>query len=101
MLPTTKKVLALSFLTAVSAVPNVTVVPASSGASNPCSVYPSYDSTSSIAGPWIIQLANSDNPAIEGFGDNSQLFRTSGETGIHEGRVCLPIPIRLVHASRG
>jgi len=81
-----KQVVALSsLLTLALAVPNVTVVPATGG----CSVYPSYDASTGIAGPWTIILNDSDNPDIEDFGDNCQLFRTAGETGIHEGRISI------------
>ncbi|KAI1653829.1 hypothetical protein F4813DRAFT_372928 [Daldinia decipiens] len=36
-----------------------------------CSSYPGYDAASNTAGPWILQLVDSDNTAIEGFGDTS------------------------------
>jgi hypothetical protein len=65
------------------AIPDVTPVALTGG----CSAYPDYDASTQIAGPWILQLNSCDNPAIEGFGDNSQLIRRAGDTGIHKGRV--------------
>jgi len=83
LLTTPKLTTLFSLLSFTLAIPNVTVVPAIGG----CSAYPAYDASSGIAGPWTIILNSSENPAIESFGDNAQLVRTSGETGIHEGRV--------------
>ncbi|KAI1394463.1 uncharacterized protein F4822DRAFT_48345 [Hypoxylon trugodes] len=50
------------------ATPNVTakVLP-----SDDCSSYPGYDAASNTAGPWTVQLVDSDNAAIEGFSDTS------------------------------
>ncbi|KAI1474678.1 hypothetical protein K445DRAFT_323240 [Daldinia sp. EC12] len=39
--------------------------------SEDCSSYPGYDAATNTAGPWILQLVDSDNTAIEGFGDTS------------------------------
>ncbi|KAI0853074.1 hypothetical protein F5Y00DRAFT_257727 [Daldinia vernicosa] len=36
-----------------------------------CSSYPGYDAATNTAGPWLVQLVDSDNTAIEGFGDTS------------------------------
>ncbi|KAI8965207.1 hypothetical protein F5Y11DRAFT_313301 [Daldinia sp. FL1419] len=47
---------------------NVTVKPLPS---DDCSSYPLYDAATNTAGPWILQLVDSDNAAIEGFGDTS------------------------------
>ncbi|KAI1140058.1 hypothetical protein F5Y05DRAFT_377073 [Hypoxylon sp. FL0543] len=64
--------LALASLLAVAplarATPDVTVkvLP-----SEDCSSYPGYDAASNTAGPWTIQLVDSDNTAIEGFSDTS------------------------------
>lgn len=87
----TKLLTLSSLITFALAIPNVTVVPASGG----CAAYPAYDSSSGIAGPWTIALSSSENPDIEDFGDNAQLFRTAGETGIHEGSVRFASPLRL------
>lgn len=70
--------------TLVLAFPTVTPVALAGG----CASYPEYDASTGIAGPWIIQLNSCENSTIEGFGDNSQLIRRNGDTGIHEGRVC-------------
>ena len=35
-----------------------------------CSSYPQYNKESAIAGPWIVQLRDSDNAALEGYGDS-------------------------------
>lgn len=68
----TIKIIMLSKLTLASllagssfALPDVTVkeLPAS------CSSYPLYDASTGNAGPWILQVTSSDNPAIESFGD--------------------------------
>ncbi|KAI2464023.1 hypothetical protein F4781DRAFT_414490 [Annulohypoxylon bovei var. microspora] len=64
--------LALASLLAVApfagATPDVTanVLP-----SEDCSSYPGYDASTDTAGPWTIQLVDSDNVAIEGFSDTS------------------------------
>jgi hypothetical protein len=49
------------------ALPNVTAkaLPAD------CSSYPLYNEATGNAGPWILNLANSDNADIEGWGDSS------------------------------
>lgn len=54
-------------LPATLAVPNVTAkaLPAD------CSSYPEYNAETGNAGPWILNLANSDNADIEGWGDSS------------------------------
>lgn len=56
----------LAALPATFALPNVTAkaLPAD------CSSYPDYDAETGKAGPWILNLANSDNPDIEGWGDS-------------------------------
>jgi len=74
-----------TLLTTVLAVPNVTVVPATGG----CSAYPAYDESTGIAGPWTIQVNQCDNSTIEGYGDNCQLFRRSGEDGITMGSISI------------
>jgi len=84
--------LAISYLaTGVYAIPNVTAIPLP----NVCTSYPQYDNVTGIAGPWTIQLNSCDNSTIEGFGDNAQLIRTEGETGIHEGRVSRFLPAQV------
>jgi hypothetical protein len=35
-----------------------------------CSSYPQYNKQSATAGPWIVQLRDSDNAALEGYGDS-------------------------------
>lgn len=72
--------------TVAQTIPTVTPVLLTGG----CGAYPSYDASTLIAGPWILQLNSCDNSTIEGYGDNSQLIRRSGDTGIHKGRVCCP-----------
>lgn len=56
----------LAALPLTFALPNITAraLPAD------CSSYPLYDQDSGIAGPWILNLANSDNADIEGWGDS-------------------------------
>lgn len=39
--------------------------------SEDCSSYPGYDAAANTAGPWLVQVVDSDNTAIEGFGDTS------------------------------
>ncbi|KAI1466267.1 uncharacterized protein F4812DRAFT_436584 [Daldinia caldariorum] len=39
--------------------------------SDDCSSYPGYNAATNTAGPWILQVVDSDNVAIEGFGDTS------------------------------
>lgn len=68
-----------------SAIPTVTPVLLTGG----CASYPSYDASTLVAGPWILQLNSCDNSTIEGFGDNSQLIRRAGDTWIHEGRISI------------
>ncbi|KAI0383370.1 hypothetical protein F5Y04DRAFT_33571 [Hypomontagnella monticulosa] len=65
------KVTLVSLLAAVplaSATPNVTakLLP-----SEDCSSYPGYDAATNTAGPWLIQVVDSDNAAIEGFSDTN------------------------------
>jgi hypothetical protein len=57
----------LAALPSTLALPNVTAkaLPAD------CSSYPLYNEETGNAGPWILNLANSDNTAIEGWGDSS------------------------------
>ena len=57
----------LAALPSTLALPNVTAkaLPAD------CSLYPLYNEETGNAGPWILNLANSDNTAIEGWGDSS------------------------------
>lgn len=83
--------LALSLVALAQAVPNVTPVLAQGG----CSVYPSYDASTGIAGPWIIQVDQCTNTtssqpcSINGYGDNVQVRRLADDTGIHEGYVSI------------
>lgn len=56
----------LAALPCTLALPNVTAkaLPAD------CSSYPLYNEETGNAGPWILNLANSDNADIEGWGDS-------------------------------
>ncbi|TAQ85769.1 hypothetical protein B7494_g5911 [Chlorociboria aeruginascens] len=85
-MPPLKNFLAVSFLlVGALAVPNVTTELAPGG----CSAYPVYDASIGIAGPWILQLSDSDNSAIDGYGDDSQVIRQAGSTGITQGRISI------------
>jgi len=62
------KILAVSaFVASAVAIPDVTAKQLPAG----CSSYPGYQADSNTAGPWTVQVSNSDNPAIEGFSDTS------------------------------
>jgi hypothetical protein len=50
-----------------------------------CAAYPNYDASTSIAGPWILQLNSCENSTIEGYGDNSQLIRAMEIPGSTRG----------------
>ncbi|KAJ4289072.1 hypothetical protein N0V90_011414 [Kalmusia sp. IMI 367209] len=72
------KALALSTLFASAlAVPDVTVKELPTG----CSSYPGYNADTDLAGPWTVQVSNSDNPAIEGFSDTSAYSLAIGNNG--------------------
>jgi hypothetical protein len=61
------KALTLASIFATSlALPNVTIKALPPG----CASYPQYNADTGTAGPWTVSLSNSDNPAIEGFGDS-------------------------------
>lgn len=81
--------LSLSLVALARAVPAVTPVLAQGG----CSVYPAYDASTGIAGPWTIQVDQCSNTttsqpcSMNGYGDNVQVRRLAGDTGIHEGYV--------------
>ncbi|KAL1967824.1 hypothetical protein VTN77DRAFT_2513 [Rasamsonia byssochlamydoides] len=83
--------LALSLVALARAVPNVTAVLAQGG----CSVYPDYDASTGIAGPWIIQVDQCTNMttsqpcSINGYGDSVEVRRLAGDTGIHEGYITI------------
>jgi hypothetical protein len=72
-----------SFLVAVLAIPNVTVVPLT----GTCADYPSYDASTGLSGQFLLTLNSCDNSTIEGYGDTCQVIRQAGVTGIYEGRV--------------
>ena len=72
-----------TLLTAVLAVPNVTVTPLTNG----CADYPSYDASTGLSAGFLLTLKDCDNSTIEGFGDTNQVIRHQGDTGIVEGRV--------------
>ncbi|KAL3418311.1 hypothetical protein PVAG01_10027 [Phlyctema vagabunda] len=84
-MPSTKLLILSTVLSAALAVPNVTVVPTTGG----CAAYPGYDASSGIAGPWTIVVNQCDNSSIENFGDNSQVYRKAGDTGIHQGVITI------------
>ncbi|KAJ4376875.1 hypothetical protein N0V86_006311 [Didymella sp. IMI 355093] len=67
----------LAALPATLALPNVTAkaLPAD------CSSYPDYNEQTGIAGPWILNLANSDNADIEGWGDSDVYSVANSPTG--------------------
>jgi hypothetical protein len=59
-----------------------------------CSSYPGYNADSKTAGPWIVQLNKSENPALESFGDSVIYSTSTGPSGISamsSGHVCLPL----------
>lgn len=62
----------LSIAAILAAVPTAFALPEVTIKALPaaCSSYPQYDESSNTAGPWIVQLANSDNADIEGWGDS-------------------------------
>ncbi|KAL9621440.1 MAG: hypothetical protein Q9160_004083 [Pyrenula sp. 1 TL-2023] len=72
------------FSALVSAVPDVTAVPLP----NDCSSYPGYNPSTGTAGPWIVQVVESGNSSIEGFGDTVEISR--GATGIRWGYITFP-----------
>lgn len=62
----------LAALPSALALPDVTAEALPAG----CASFPQYDEQTGTAGPWILNLANSDNAAIEGWGD-SVVYSTS------------------------
>lgn len=56
--------------------------------SSNCSGYPGYDASSSSAGPWLLQIVDSGNSSIEGFGDTSNYVR--GTDSIRFGYITFP-----------
>ncbi|KAI0179434.1 hypothetical protein GGR52DRAFT_306621 [Hypoxylon sp. FL1284] len=82
----------LAALPLATATPDVT---AKALPSEDCSSYPGYDAASNTAGPWTIQLVDSDNAAIEGFSDTSTYsisFDPSTDTkpSLRWGRITFP-----------
>ncbi|KAF1850455.1 uncharacterized protein K460DRAFT_412158 [Cucurbitaria berberidis CBS 394.84] len=73
------KALAFLFLLSTAlALPNVTIKALPAG----CVSYPGYNANTHSAGPWAFSLVDSDNPALEGFGDNTAFsVSNSPETG--------------------
>jgi hypothetical protein len=84
----------LAALPATLALPNVTAkaLPAN------CSSYPDYNEQTGNAGPWILNLANSDNPDIEGWGDSDVYSVANSPAGpkMRRGYVRLSSPIYLM-----
>lgn len=77
----------VGILPSALALPNVTAkaLPAD------CSSYPLYNADTGIAGPWILNLASSDNADIAGWGDsNVYSYSYSPATGpvMRWGYVC-------------
>lgn len=57
----------LASLPAAFALPEVVAKPLPEG----CQSYPQYNADTDIAGPWVIKLVNSENTAIDGFGNTN------------------------------
>ncbi|CAI6097516.1 unnamed protein product [Clonostachys chloroleuca] len=53
---------------AVSALRDVVATSRGSG----CEVWPNYDAATGVAGPWLIQLSEAENTAIDGFSDTTR-----------------------------
>ncbi|KAF2199438.1 hypothetical protein GQ43DRAFT_442491 [Delitschia confertaspora ATCC 74209] len=56
-----------------------------------CASYPRYNEETGTAGPWTIKVSDSENPAIEGFGDTSAysvLF--NGRPSLRWGSITIP-----------
>jgi hypothetical protein len=68
----------LSLATLLAAIPSTLALPEVTIKALPadCSSYPGYDADSQIAGPWILNMVNSDNPDLENFG-NSVVYSLS------------------------
>ncbi|KAF2789297.1 hypothetical protein K505DRAFT_284607 [Melanomma pulvis-pyrius CBS 109.77] len=66
-----KSLILASFLAAVLptafSLPEVTIKELPAG----CASYPGYDEETKVAGPWTLQVTNSENTTMEGFGDIS------------------------------
>jgi hypothetical protein len=71
----------LATLPSTFAIPDVTVEPLP----NLCSSYPGWNADQMQAGPWLIQLSNSENTTMEGFSDTVAISR--GQTQIRWGYV--------------
>lgn len=46
-----------------------------------CSSYPGYNADTDTAGPWNVKLANSENPAIDGF-SNTDVYSIAFNPGV-------------------
>lgn len=62
----TKTLTIASLLATSLALPKVTIKALPPG----CASYPQYNADTQTAGPWTVSLANSDNTALEGYGDS-------------------------------
>lgn len=63
----------LSIAAVIAALPSALALPNVTAKALPtdCASYPLYNEDTGNAGPWILNLANSDNADIEGWGDSS------------------------------
>jgi hypothetical protein len=63
----------LSFTAIIAALPATLALPNVTAKALPvdCSSYPDYNEETGNAGPWILNLANSDNADIDEWGDSS------------------------------
>jgi hypothetical protein len=82
----------LSVATLLAALPSTLALPEVTIKALPadCSSYPGYNAESDTAGPWILQLNNSDNPDLESFGDSVVYSLSVGPSGpsMRWGYVC-------------
>lgn len=65
-----------------------------------CTSLPSYDPSSGIAGPWVVEvnqcvntMATDNACSIEGFGSEAVYFLQQGDTSVQRGYVLSPIRI--------
>ncbi|CAH0053974.1 unnamed protein product [Clonostachys solani] len=72
----------------VRALAEVTATSLGSG----CEVYPGYDASTGVAGPWTIQLSGAENTAIDGFSDVSRysIAINNGKPTIRWGSITIP-----------
>ncbi|KAF2713253.1 hypothetical protein K504DRAFT_487710 [Pleomassaria siparia CBS 279.74] len=84
----------LILATALAALPTVFSLPDVVAKELPatCSSYPGYDATTQIAGPWILQFVNTENPAIDGFGSTAEYSLSVSNSGptLRWGSITIP-----------